>query len=112
MKRSIIFIIIFILIVYGILYYYQHKPKQVSNILQLYGNVEIRQVDLGFRVEGKIQKLYFEEGDYIKKGALLATLDKSNYKANYEKSLAEIKLNKKINANASRKLSRNSPLCD
>lgn len=111
MKRRIIFIIIFILIGYGILYYYQHKPKKVSNILQLYGNVEIRQVDMGFRVEGKIQKLYYEEGDFVKKGAILASLDSTSYRANYAKSLAEIKLNRQINANASRKLMRNLSLC-
>ncbi len=110
MKKMIIVLILLILAGCGI-YYYKTRPKANPNELTLFGNVEIRQVDMGFRVEGKIQNMYFEEGDYVKKGELLASLDSTNYRANYEKSLADIKLNKQLNSNASVKYSRNVPLC-
>ncbi|MHA1525127.1 MAG: secretion protein HlyD, partial [Alphaproteobacteria bacterium] len=38
----------------------------------LYGNIDIRQVDLGFRVGGRIATLVFEEGDAVKSGTVLA----------------------------------------
>lgn len=41
----------------------------------LHGNVDIRQVDLGFRVSGRIATLPFEEGARVEQGAVLATLD-------------------------------------
>ncbi|MCE2841889.1 MAG: efflux RND transporter periplasmic adaptor subunit [Novosphingobium sp.] len=43
--------------------------------LKLYGNVEIREVQLGFRVGGRISKLYVDEGDRVAPGQLLAELD-------------------------------------
>ncbi|MGE6782711.1 secretion protein HlyD [Ensifer adhaerens] len=41
----------------------------------LYGNVDIRQVSLGFRVNGRIASLAVDEGDMVKPGDVLATLD-------------------------------------
>lgn len=43
--------------------------------LKLYGNVEIREVQLGFRVGGRISKLYVDEGDRVVPGQVLAELD-------------------------------------
>lgn len=43
--------------------------------LVLNGNVDIRQVDLGFRVGGRIQIVPFEEGAHVPAGAVLAALD-------------------------------------
>ncbi len=43
--------------------------------LKLYGNVDIREVDLGFRVGGRIAQMPVEEGAHVKAGQLLAALD-------------------------------------
>ena len=43
--------------------------------LRLYGNVDVRQVDLAFRVPGRIASLSFDEGDKVSAGAVLARLD-------------------------------------
>lgn len=43
---------------------------------KLYGNVDIRQVDLGFRVGGRIASMVAEEGDMVAKGDVVAALDK------------------------------------
>lgn len=43
--------------------------------LTVYGNVDIRQVDLAFRVDGRLQTLAFEEGDVVQTGELAAALD-------------------------------------
>ncbi len=45
--------------------------------LRLYGNVDIREVDLGFRVGGRIAAIPVEEGSHVKAGALLASLDRA-----------------------------------
>jgi membrane fusion protein YbhG len=47
--------------------------------LTLYGNVDIRQVDLAFNAEGPLQKLYKEEGDRVKSGELLAEMEPDTY---------------------------------
>jgi HlyD family secretion protein len=43
--------------------------------LTLYGNVDIRQVSLGFRASGRIAAMALEEGDPVTSGQLLASLD-------------------------------------
>lgn len=47
--------------------------------LVMYGNVDIRQVNLGFRVGGRLQSLAFDEGDVVPAGAVLAHLDPEPY---------------------------------
>lgn len=41
----------------------------------LYGNVDIREVQMAFRAPGRIAAMHYEEGDVVKPGDLLATLD-------------------------------------
>ncbi|MFM6950199.1 MAG: HlyD family efflux transporter periplasmic adaptor subunit, partial [Novosphingobium sp.] len=43
--------------------------------LTLYGNVEIREVQLGFRVGGRLSKLNVDEGDRVVPGQVLAEID-------------------------------------
>jgi len=59
-------------------YYFQNKRKNAHELI-LFGNVDIRQVDIGFRVPGQVEALYFEEGDYVTAGQLLAKLNDTPY---------------------------------
>ena len=43
--------------------------------LVLYGNVDIRQVELAFRVSGRLDAVNFEEGDPVSAGDVIAVLD-------------------------------------
>lgn len=80
MKRFLIAIILIgILIFISLEGYYRFWPKTNPNEILLYGNVDVRQVNIGFRVAGKVAELHFEEGDYVPKGSLMAVLDKSPY---------------------------------
>lgn len=57
-------------------YFYVQRPAVDANgTLTLYGNVDIREVQLGFRVAGRLESMHFEEGDAVETGALLARLD-------------------------------------
>lgn len=46
---------------------------------EIYGNVDIRQVSLGFRVSGRLAAVSVEEGDTAKAGDVLARLDAAPY---------------------------------
>ncbi|MHC1551627.1 secretion protein HlyD [Phyllobacterium sp. K27] len=50
---------------------------QPDNRLTLYGNVDIRQVQLGFRIAGRIREVRVDEGDAVKTGDVLARLDET-----------------------------------
>ena len=58
--------------------------------LVIYGNVDIRQVDLGFRVTGRIQEMRFEEGDQIKKGQIIAVLGKDTFEADVRTAIGQM----------------------
>ena len=47
-----------------------------------------KQVNLSFNIPGKIDRLYFDEGDNVKKGQLLAQLEQQDYKTVRDQSLA------------------------
>ncbi len=50
----------------------EHAP----DYLALHGNVDVRQVNLAFKVEGRIASLNVDEGDAVAAGAVVATLDR------------------------------------
>jgi HlyD family secretion protein len=59
----------------GAWYYYTHRPRDESRLV-LQGNIDVRQVNLSFKVDGRIETLAVDEGDPVKAGQVLATLDK------------------------------------
>ena len=53
------------------------RPAAASTELVLYGNVDLRQVQLAFNNSERIAEVKAKEGDRVRKGALLARLDTS-----------------------------------
>ncbi|WP_433949532.1 efflux RND transporter periplasmic adaptor subunit [Brevundimonas bullata] len=43
--------------------------------LELYGNIDIREVDLSFRVDGRVIEVLVDEGDTVRAGQVVAKLD-------------------------------------
>ena len=50
-------------------------PKS-NNTLSVSGNLELTQVDISFKVPGKLVQLNVDEGDFVKKGMLIARIDR------------------------------------
>ena len=69
----------------GYIYEQRHQTSEVT----LSGNVDIRQVNLSFRVAGRLKSLNVDEGAQIKAGDVLGQLDD----APYQISLADAKAN-------------------
>ena len=65
-----------------------------ENDLKFYGNVDVRTVSLAFQVSGKIDNINFEEGQKVKKGDVIATLDNALYKEYLKQIEAEIEVQK------------------
>ncbi len=56
--------------------------------LKMFGNVDIREVTLGFRVAGKLKEVLRDEGDEVKPGEVLAILDDEPYVREAEQARA------------------------
>lgn len=92
-------------------WFFLRQEPLPQTVLTLYGNVDIRQVDISFKVSGLLQNMYFEEGNQVKKGDLLASLDDRDYRENYQKSLSEIKRYEAKMKEAASVLETHRPLC-
>lgn len=84
----------------------QHESKEIT----LFGNVDIRDVSLGFRVGGKIANLYFEEGDVVTPNTILAELDPQPLMQELELREAELDEAKAFLKNANKTFERNTKL--
>jgi HlyD family secretion protein len=60
----------------GVWYYEFRQPPKDESRLVLEGNIDVRQVMLSFKVDGRIETLAVDEGDSVVAGQVLATLDK------------------------------------
>jgi HlyD family secretion protein len=86
-KKITIFIIIVCLLTF---FYWISRLHHKNNSLVLYGNVDIREVALGFRVSGQLQTLKVDEGDTVHAGELLGNLDPEPQKRSVEVAAAGI----------------------
>ena len=110
MKKKILVLVLIILIAGLCIFFYKANKKDTSNELTLFGNIEIRQVDLSFQVSGLVSKLLKEEGDTVKEGELIAVMDESDYNANFKRAAAEVDRAIAIQKDATDKYTRYAPL--
>jgi HlyD family secretion protein len=75
MKKKLIPIIVAIVAVLAGIGWLRHNEAPPPNELTLHGNVDIRQVELAFNASGRITQIQVQEGDRVKTGQLLASLD-------------------------------------
>lgn len=112
MKKKILIASALLLLVAALTFFFWEKKKNRCDGICLYGNVDVRQVDISFRVAGQINRLLLEEGDSVKAGQLMAILDASPY----DKQLAEAQANKSVistnSANANKILKRRQELIE
>ena len=83
MKKRIVFTVLSIVVIAGGVYGYffgDTSTVDEPGPLVLYGNVDVRQVELAFNVGGPVVRLLAEEGDRVKKGDLLAELEADSYR--------------------------------
>jgi HlyD family secretion protein len=68
----------------GYAWYRSEKTAEDADHLTLEGNIDVRQVNLAFKVDGRIETLTVDEGDTVKAGAVVATLDTRYFKDDLE----------------------------
>lgn len=78
-KRFFLFVAITTFIALGGISIFYHENGKQNGSITVYGNVDVRQVDLGFRVFGRVVKLCYEEGDWVTPNTLLAVMEKQPY---------------------------------
>ena len=109
-KIIVLVLIILIAILIAVVSIFNKNENVSATELTLYGNIEIRQIDLSFQVPGLVSKLLKEEGDAVKKGELIAVMDESDYDANFKRATAEVDRTLAVQKDATDKYNRYAPL--
>ena len=79
MKKTVIALLAVVVVIAAAVGGWLWYQSQQERGLTLYGNVDIRTVNMSFRVGGRLSSLAVDEGDAIKAGQVLGTLDKAPY---------------------------------
>ena len=75
----------------GLLYYLSTRGKgEEGNFIKVSGNIEAIEVDVGFKVSGRIVSRLFQEGDWIEQGKVLAKLDDEDLRNRLEVARATL----------------------
>jgi hypothetical protein len=69
----------------ALVYRFAHSPEQDALVLS--GSVEVTEVNVGFRLPGRVQALFTDEGRSVKK-AMFAVPDGAEYEARRQSSCA------------------------
>jgi HlyD family secretion protein len=91
MKKIIIPIVAVVAIAAVAGYYeYGRLHPANTNTLSVSGNLELTQVDISFKVPGKLIQLNVDEGAYIKKGMVIARIDRDQVESQRSRDEASL----------------------
>ena len=90
-KLAIVFGAVFVLGL-GAAFLWIQRTNKNTDLLRLYGNVDIREVQLAFRQPGRVAQMAFDEGDAVSAGTRLAALDAQPYRAALAAAQAQVQV--------------------
>lgn len=97
MKRGpVILVIVLVAVVVVALGWWLLGSNSASGQLELYGNVDLRQVDLAFNNSQRIAEVLVQEGDKVQRGQVLARLDTRRLKPQVAEAAAQAAAQREI----------------
>ena len=96
MRRPFIAVLLLAVLAGGV-WLWHSRPRAIStNELVLYGNVDIRQVQLAFNGSQRIASMLVREGDRVSKGQLLATLERDRLEQAVARAAGQVQAEKEV----------------
>jgi HlyD family secretion protein len=90
MRKRIIPVIIVILAIAAGIYFFNRNGKESQNQITVSGNIELTEVSIAFKTSGRLIERALDEGDSVKKGAILARLDQDQLMAQQNREAASL----------------------
>ena len=75
MKRVLLIAVIALIITGFLYYYFTRDQKEGNDFIKVSGNIETTEVNVGFKIPGRIVSLSAQEGDWVDYGKIVAKLD-------------------------------------
>ncbi len=82
-------LLVVVLAIAAVLWWQFGRPQAPRSLL-LYGNIDLRQIDLPFNDSERVAAVLVQEGDHVKAGQLLARLDTSRLEPQVAKAQAQV----------------------
>ncbi|MEJ2723588.1 MAG: efflux RND transporter periplasmic adaptor subunit [Deltaproteobacteria bacterium] len=92
-KKRVVPLVVLAFLIAGAGFFWHIRTMQdrdEAREIILYGNVDIRQIQLAFHATGRIRQLLVQEGDHVKSGELVAEVDPLRYEASVARAAAEV----------------------
>ncbi|MCX7546102.1 secretion protein HlyD [Marinicella gelatinilytica] len=89
-KGRILLVLIIIAVTAVSVWWFLLREQNDDSTLRLYGNVDIREVELAFRQPGRLTEMLFDEGDQVNAGEIMAQLDAGPYRDKLAAAKAEL----------------------
>ncbi|GAB4237124.1 MAG: efflux RND transporter periplasmic adaptor subunit [Acidobacteriota bacterium] len=91
--KRIVLVVVAIGVVAALLFWKPWRAWQgPRDVLEMTGNLELTQAELGFKIPGKIAELHVDEGDPVEAGQLVARLDDRELRAALDEVSAQLQV--------------------
>ena len=89
MKRLFLLVLLIAVAAAGVVWYRQSHSVPTDRIL-VSGNIELEQVNIGFKTAGRIMERKVDEGDKVTKGQVVAVLDRDQLERQRDREMAAL----------------------
>jgi len=101
MRKRILVAVLVLLIALGAYLFLSRKAgKKAADQIIVSGNIELTEVNIAFKTSGRLIERSVDEGDSVKKGQLIARLDKDQLMAQRDREVAALESAKALLAQA------------
>jgi HlyD family secretion protein len=90
MKKRIVPIVVVLAVAAAAFYFYRSLSRKPDNRIMVSGNIELNEVNIAFKTAGKLIERTVDEGDTVKKGQMIARLDRDQLVAQRERESASL----------------------
>ena len=90
MRKRIIPVILVVLEIAAGIYFFNRNGKESQNQIIVSGNIELTEVSIAFKTSGRLIERAFDEGDSVKKGIVVARLDRDQLMTQRDREAASL----------------------
>jgi len=90
-SKKVLMLLVFALIVAaGGVVWFRNRIEGHSNVIRVSGNIEVIDVEMSFKLPGRVDERLFDEGELVRQGDVVARLDQSDLAAEVAVRRAEV----------------------
>jgi HlyD family secretion protein len=87
-KRILLLSVLVLAATVATLHYFRHSRQKTASGIVVSGNIELTEVSIAFKTSGRLVERTVDEGDTVKKGQLIARLDRDQLSAQRDREAA------------------------